>query len=103
MRPERENFYTEVYSIVSEIPHGKVITYGQIAVLTGWPRNSRMVGQAMSKAPAGLPCHRVVNGQGRLVPGWEEQRVLLEAEKVVFRKNGCVNLEKSGWRYAEIQ
>lgn len=102
MKPEREDFYAEVYSIVSEVPSGKVITYGQIALLIGRPQNSRLVGQAMANAPSGIPCHRVVNSQGRLVPGWDEQRVQLEAERVVFRKNGCVNLGKSGWKYAEI-
>lgn len=39
-----------------------------------------MVGQALSHAPEEqhLPCHRVVNSQGRLVPGWQKQKELLE-------------------------
>ena len=36
-RPEHTAFYQEVYEIVSQIPSGKVITYGDIAALTGFP------------------------------------------------------------------
>lgn len=101
---KREDFYAEVYSVVREIPCGKVATYGQIAMLIGRPQNSRMVGQAMARTPELeiLPCHRVVNSQGRLVPGWERQRELLENEGVVFRQNGDVNLKRCGWKPDEI-
>lgn len=50
---DRLQFYEEVYSIVREIPVGRVMTYGQIALLVGKPQCSRMVGQAMFHAPAG--------------------------------------------------
>ena len=39
-----------------------------------------------------------VSSQGRTAPGWEEQRVLLEAEGVGFRKNGTVDLSLYQWR-----
>ena len=29
---------------------------------------------------------------------WTEQRPMLEAEGVRFRKNGCVDLTRSGWK-----
>lgn len=75
-------FLQDVYSVVAAIPTGCVVTYGQIAYLVGRPQCSRMVGQAMHNVPEDLhlPCHRVVNSQGRLVPGWTEQRALLENE-----------------------
>ena len=58
--------------------------------------------QAMFNAPRelNLPCHRVVNSQGRLAPNWTEQRELLEKEGIAFKKNGCVDLKKHIW--AEI-
>ena len=76
---DRAQFYKEVYSIIKEIPYGNVSTYGKIAQLIGKPQCSRMVGQALSHAPEEqhLPCHRVVNSQGRLVPGWQKQKELL--------------------------
>ena len=75
---------------------GCVVTYGQIASLVGRPQCSRMVGQAMHNVPEDLhlPCHRVVNSRGRLVPGWTEQRSLLENEGVRFKANGFVDMKK---------
>lgn len=75
-RMDRAQFYKEVYSITKEIPYGNVFTYGKIAQLIGNPQYSRMVGQALSYAPKeeDLPCHRVVNSQGRLVPSWQKQK-----------------------------
>ena len=95
-----ESFRKEVYEIVAQIPTGKVSTYGNIASLLGMPQCSRMVGRAMKEIPDGLsiPCHRVVNASGRLVPGWEQQIQLLLSEGVLLKDNGCVNLEKCLWR-----
>ncbi len=83
---ETEKFNEEVYQIVREIPAGKVITYGEIARLLGTPQYARRVGRAMKLSPRTpyVPCHRVVNSQGRLAPGWKEQRLLLEEEGVLF-------------------
>jgi methylated-DNA--[protein]-cysteine S-methyltransferase len=99
MKPDLENFDAEVYSIVREIPFGKVVTYGQIARLVGFPRHSRRVGKSMSLVPKemNLPCHRVVNSQGRLVPGWTDQKLLLEKEGIIIKTNGCVNLKLCIW------
>lgn len=96
----RAGFFEEAYSVVGQIPAGKVLSYGQVAALMGRPNNSRMVGQAMWGAPPGrgIPCHRVVNSAGRTAPGWKEQRGLLEKEGVVFRPNGCVDMKKCSWK-----
>lgn len=98
---EQNTFQQEVYSIVAAIPQGKVLTYGQIAYLVGKPQCSRMVGHAMHNVPAELhlPSHRVVNSQGRTAPFWEEQRPLLEAEGVMFRSNGCVDMKRFQWEF----
>lgn len=91
-----EEFCNDVYGVVKEIPTGKVSTYGEIAALLGFPQYSRMVGRALKHVPQDLsvPCHRVVNAAGRLVPGWEEQKQLLLEEGVTFRSNGCVDMKK---------
>ena len=93
------SFCQEVHQVVCDIPVGKVSTYGEIAALLGMPQCSRMVGQAMFNVPKelNLPCHRVVNSQGRLAPNWAEQRGLLEKEGITFKKNGCVDLKKHIW------
>lgn len=98
---DKDTFQKEVYNVVASIPAGQVVTYGQIAYLVGKPQCSRMVGQAMHNVPPELhlPCHRVVNSQGRLAPCWQEQRILLEEEGVKFRQNGCVDMKVSQWKF----
>lgn len=94
-----EDLIFEVLAIVSEIPKGKVASYKQIASLAGRPQNARLVGKILSHASryGNYPCHRVVNGIGRLVPGWIEQYELLLSENVVFKDNGNVDMKKCKW------
>ena len=89
----------EILSAVSEIPEGRVATYGQIARLIGRDRNARLVGKALSCAElyGDYPCHRVVNHAGRLAPNFPDQRALLTEEGVAFRDNGCVDMKKHQW------
>lgn len=103
MRVDTELFKKEVYEIVSAIPHGKVLTYGEIARLVGCPNHFRLVGRVMQGASSALdlPCHRVVNSQGRMAPGWTEQRILLENEGVRIKANGCVDMSVSLWDVME--
>jgi len=109
---ERSPFRDRVLGLVARIPPGKVATYGQLAVLAGYPRRARHVGYALAALPAGhdLPWHRVINAQGRVSPrGGKGGRVtrgvehrqerLLKAEGVVFRK-GRVELARYRWEPA---
>lgn len=95
----QENLIYAILSVVAEIPEGRVATYGQIARLAGRERNARLVGRVlgMSQYYGEYPCHRVVNHAGRLVPGWAEQRDLLEAEGVAMRDASHVLLKKYQW------
>lgn len=95
----RRDFYHEIYDIVAKIPVGRVLTYGLLARLAGKPQYSRLAGQALAQIPAdlSLPCHRIVNSQGRTAPHWPEQRRLLEEEGITFKANGCIDLHKYLW------
>lgn len=97
----QEDLLYEILSVVADIPEGAVATYGQIARLIGRDKNSRLVGKVLSMAEyyGDYPCHRVVNHAGRLVPGWLEQRLLLEAEQVVMKDDRHVDLKKCRWDY----
>lgn len=101
---DKEAFFRDVYAVVAEIPPGRVISYGEIALLLGTPQYSRMVGRALRFVPheLHLPCHRVVNSQGRTAPGWVEQRELLMAEGVLFKSGGDVDMKRCKWQWEEI-
>lgn len=96
-----DSFNDRVYRFVREIPRGQVSTYGRIAEACGSPRASRAVGTALHNNPTPVvtPCHRVVNREGRLAPGFafggpDIQRALLEAEGVEVSPEGYVDLER---------
>ncbi len=95
-----EELIYEILSVVEEIPEGKVASYGQIARLTGWDKNARLVGKVLSCAEyyGNYPCHRVVNHAGRTAPHFMEQRKLLLEEGVIFKENGCVDMGKCQWK-----
>lgn len=94
-----EALIRRVLSVADSVPAGKVVSYGQIAAMVGRSKNARLIGRIMSMADryGEHPCHRVVNSAGRTVPGWSEQRGLLEAEGVGFLKNGCVDMKNYRW------
>lgn len=91
------------YTIVRQIPAGRVATYGQVARLAGMPRCARTVGYAMAACrDPSVPCHRVVDRFGgtkscfdTYAPG--TQRMLLEAEGVPFRPDGTADLDLCLW------
>ena len=96
-----------IYDVVKSVPRGRVITYGQAAVLAGNRRWARVVGYALhvNPEPGVIPCHRVVNREGRLSPafafgGQQEHKRLLEAEGVEITEatngNCYVDLKKYG-------
>ncbi len=98
------NFYESVYEYLKSVPKGKVVTYGMIAAAIGRPRASRQVGNALHRnpQPVVIPCHRVVNREGRLAPafafgGEQVQAELLRGEGVEV-KNGYVDLLKYIWK-----
>lgn len=98
------SIFNRIYEITKSIPRGKVATYGQIALLAGNPRLSRVVGYALhvNPNPGEIPCHRVVNRFGELsgsfaFGGGDRQRELLEAEGIGFLPNGRVDLTKYFW------
>ena len=100
------DWYRSVWKVVSEIPSGHVLTYGEVARLAGLPKAARRVSQALRRAPRQmeLPWHRVINAQGKISfpensSGWKRQKDRLEDEGVTFL-NGKVNLEQFGYRGA---
>lgn len=98
-----KNSFEIIYDVVKQIPYGRVATYGQIAMLAGNPRWSRVVGFALhvNPDPEHIPCFRVVNRLGEpssafAFGGVNEQIELLKREGVGFI-DGRVDLKKYIW------
>jgi len=90
------DFEENVKNVVKNIPEGKVISYGQVAALSGNYKASRQVSKILKKYSDSdqLPWHRVINSKGSIsLPehmGGLIQRGLLETEGIIFKKNGTV-------------
>ena len=94
------NVSNRIYEAVSNIPYGRVATYGDIAELAGNRKLARVVGNALHRNPdpEHIPCHRVVNAAGELSSafafgGIDGQTKRLEAEGVEV-SGGRVDLSR---------
>ena len=90
----------QLLELLTTIPRGKVVTYGQLAQMLGNKNWARAVGNALHCNPDGdkYPCYKVVNNRGQLSTayafgGLEAQRKQLEADGIVV-EDGKVNLQK---------
>lgn len=102
--PENKNFFQKVYEVASQIPYGRVTSYGAIAKYLGTAGSARMVGWAMNGAGGmeHVPAHRVVNRKGLLTgkhhfDGTNLMQQLLENEGIQVVDNQIVDFEKHFW------
>jgi len=98
-----EQLRTLTLELVGKIPVGRVMTYGQIAALIGYPGYARHVGHVLHGLleTSELPWQRVVSSSGRIstfkVGHGELQVALLEAEGVACI-SGRLSLTKYLWK-----
>jgi len=98
-----KTYRERVYELVRSIPKGRVMTYGQIALILGEGYTPRTVGYVMHGADSEkVPWQRVINSQGKCSTGRltipvNLQQELLEAEGVEFNAAGKCGLAKFLW------
>lgn len=102
MKRVDSEFKQRVYSLVGQIPQGRVMTYGQIAALCGAAWAAWEVGQIARFGPTDLPWQRVVNKQGGLARGFawggiEAHKRLLEEDGVAVDKDFKVDVNNLLW------
>jgi len=114
--------YFEVYEIVRDIPHGRVLTYGLISHMIGKRLSAQGVGwalRALSSQPlkkynsSNVPWHRVINASGGVSTNRNTdmppdlQQTLLAAEGIRFGQDLKIDLDcylwKAGFTAVEIK
>lgn len=84
-----QDFKTKVLEVVRQIPKGRVLTYKQVAEMTGRPRAYRAVGNILNENHnPNIPCHRVIRSNGQLGGynhGRKKKAELLKKEGVNLR------------------
>lgn len=100
-------FAETIYEILRIVPEAKVVTYGQLAELSGHPGAARAVGNALhvNPDPDGTPCFRVVTSHGKLSSsfafgGMYEHRRRLEEDGIEVI-NFKVSLSEYQWHPSE--
>ena len=86
LNPQGSEFRKNVWKILTEIPYGKTVTYGEIASLLSPTMSAQAVGGAVGHNPISIliPCHRVLGANGKLTGyagGIERKIKLLELER----------------------
>tara|TARA_R110002110_G_scaffold415765_2_gene655171 strand:+ start:19056 stop:19388 length:333 start_codon:yes stop_codon:yes gene_type:complete len=95
----------QIWQVVSQIPPGKVASYGDVAGYASLPGAARRVGFALRKLPdnSQIPWFRVVNSAGRIsLPqgstAYFRQKSRLEADGVELGPNDRIDLKRYRWR-----
>jgi len=91
----KSTFQERCYALLTQIPKGKVTTYGAIAHALGC-KAYRAVGHAMATNPnpVTVPCHRVIKSDGRVggYAGGEDKKIaLLKEEGIVITEKKVEN------------
>jgi methylated-DNA-[protein]-cysteine S-methyltransferase len=87
-----DEFQRRVWELISAIPYGQTVTYGDLAGQLGERVLAKDVGAAVGRnpLPVVVPCHRVVGKDGRLTGyagGLARKRFLLDLEEPAARRS----------------
>lgn len=102
---QSESFFADVFSVVAQIPPGRVTSYGAIARCLGSGLSARMVGWALSSSITNkqvIPAQRVVNRNGQLsgkahFGDPNRMQELLEKEGLTIKDDTVQNFDTVFW------
>jgi alkylated DNA nucleotide flippase Atl1 len=83
-----------IRAVVSAVPAGSVLAYGDVAARAGLPGRARLVGRILAEDGHDLPWHRILRADGTPAPHIAaEQLARLRAEGVLA-KNGRIPMRR---------
>jgi alkylated DNA nucleotide flippase Atl1 len=95
-----ESLAHRILACVESIPAGRVMTYGDVAEVTG-AASPRIVGRVLSLDDGSVPWHRVLRANGTPAEHlYDEQRQRLISEGVLFTGHK-VDLRQYRWSGAD--
>jgi len=89
-------FEEQVLRVVELIPHGRVMSYSDVAEYLG-SRAPRAVGRVMAEAGDGVPWHRVLRADGTPAPHLADRQLALLAAEGVPIRAGRVDMPRARW------
>jgi len=98
------NIEQMVYKKLLQVPKGQITTYGELAKAVGLKNGQRAIGRIMNKNPypAIVPCHRVVNSNGKIggyVYGVDVKTNMLRKEGIEIQNGKILDFEKRIFKF----
>ena len=90
MADERVLRERRIIDVLMSLGEGEVTTYGDIADVAGYPKQSRLVGRILRETALDVPWWRVVNAEGRIRTSNPALQAELLAEEDVLVTGGRV-------------
>jgi methylated-DNA-[protein]-cysteine S-methyltransferase len=93
-----------VYKKLLKVPKGKITTYGELAKAVGLKNGQRAIGRIMNKNPFPviIPCHRVVNSNGKIggyAYGQDVKNKMLTKEGIEIQNGKILDFEKRIYKF----
>jgi len=93
-----------VYKKLLQVPKGKITTYGELAKAVGLKNGQRAIGRIMNKNPFPVivPCHRVVNSNGKIggyAYGQDVKNKMLTKEGIEIQNGKILDFEKRIYKF----
>lgn len=93
-----------VYKKLLQVPKGQITTYGELAKAVGLKNGQRVIGRIMNKNPhpAIVPCHRVVNSNGKIggyAYGIDVKTNMLTKEGIEIQNGKILDFEKRIFKF----
>ncbi|MFA6409496.1 MAG: methylated-DNA--[protein]-cysteine S-methyltransferase [Gammaproteobacteria bacterium] len=90
LAPEGTDLQKRVWKALQQIPSGKTVTYGELALKIG--TGARVIGNACRKNPILIliPCHRVVAKTGLGGFGGDTSGKLIDNKKYLLKHENCL-------------
>lgn len=98
------NLEQQVYKKLTQVPQGKVTTYGELAKAVGLKNGQRVIGQIMKKNPYPviIPCHRVVKSDstvGGYAYGGDIKTNMLQKEGLKIHDGKILDWNKKYYKF----
>ena len=98
------NLEQQVYKKLTQVPQGKITTYGELSKAVGLKNGQRVIGQIMKKNPypAIIPCHRVVKSDGTVggyAYGGDIKTNMLQKEGIKIHDGKILDWNKKYYKF----
>jgi methylated-DNA-protein-cysteine methyltransferase-like protein len=83
-----------IRAVVSAVPAGSVLAYGDVAARAGLPGRARLVGRILAEDGHDLPWHRILRADGTPAPHIAAEQLARLRDEGVLAKDGRIPMRR---------